>query len=116
MSVNTQANGKQYIISDEELQRIHEIQKEMIREINRICKKNHIHYNMVGGNYAGSYTARRIHPLGRCIDTAKMWAWNSNNNCKKTYILLNQNCFIDYERYLQSGINAELHHMEQKTF
>ena len=49
MSVDTQINGKQYIISDEELQRIHDIQKEMIREIDRICKKNHIHYNMVGG-------------------------------------------------------------------
>lgn len=54
MSVDTQTNEKQYNISDEELQRIHEIQKEMIREIDRICRKNHIHYNMVGGTMLGA--------------------------------------------------------------
>lgn len=46
--------GEQYIISEEELKQIQSIQKEMIQEVDRICKKNNIHYNMVGGTMLGA--------------------------------------------------------------
>ena len=42
------SNRKGYQIDDAELQKIQEIQKELIAEVDRICKKCGIHYNMVG--------------------------------------------------------------------
>ena len=47
-------NSKKYEISDEELCRIQEIQRELIREVQRICKKNNIHFGMVGGTMLGA--------------------------------------------------------------
>lgn len=44
----------EYVISEAELEQIHTIQKEMIMEVDRICKKNGIHYNMVGGTMLGA--------------------------------------------------------------
>ncbi len=41
-------------ISDEELRHIQRIQMELIAEVDRICKKNGIHYNMVGGTMLGA--------------------------------------------------------------
>lgn len=43
-----------YQISDDELKQIQEIQIELISEVDRICKKNGIHYNMVGGTMLGA--------------------------------------------------------------
>ena len=40
------SNRKGYQIDDAELQKIQEIQKELIAEVDRICKKCGIHYNM----------------------------------------------------------------------
>lgn len=51
------SNRKGYQIDDAELQKIQEIQKELIAEVDRICKKCGIHYNMVGGNDAWSNQA-----------------------------------------------------------
>lgn len=45
---------QQYHISEEELKQIQEIQRELIREVTRICKKCGIHYNMVGGTMLGA--------------------------------------------------------------
>ena len=47
-----QREGRQ--ISDEELKRIQEIQIELISEVDRICKKHGIRYNMVGGTMLGA--------------------------------------------------------------
>lgn len=41
-------------ISDEELKSIQRVQMELIAEVDRICKKNRIHYNMVGGTMLGA--------------------------------------------------------------
>ncbi len=41
-------------ISAEELKQIQDIQVELINEVDRICRKNHIHYNMVGGTMLGA--------------------------------------------------------------
>ena len=41
-------------ISEEELKQIQKIQVELIAEVDRICRKNHIHYNMVGGTMLGA--------------------------------------------------------------
>ena len=46
--------GEKYIVSEEELKEIQTIQKEMIQEVDRICRKNNIHYNMVGGTMLGA--------------------------------------------------------------
>lgn len=43
-----------YQITDSELKEIRKIQKELISEVDRICKKCDIHYNMVGGTMLGA--------------------------------------------------------------
>lgn len=52
--VDTNTNREGYQISEEELKQIQEIQIELIQEVDRICKKCHIHYNMVGGTMLGA--------------------------------------------------------------
>ena len=41
-------------ISANELRQIQNIQIDLIKEVDRICRKNHIHYNMVGGTMLGA--------------------------------------------------------------
>ena len=41
-------------LSEEELCRIQQIQIELIAEVDRVCRKNNIHYNMVGGTMLGA--------------------------------------------------------------
>lgn len=41
-------------ISADELRQIQNIQVDLINEVDRICRKNHIHYNMVGGTMLGA--------------------------------------------------------------
>ena len=48
------SNRKGYQIDDAELQKIQEIQKELIAEVDRICKKCGNHYNMVGVTMLGA--------------------------------------------------------------
>lgn len=43
-----------YVLSDEELKQVQDIQKELINEVKRICKKCNIHFNMVGGTMLGA--------------------------------------------------------------
>lgn len=45
---------QQYELTDEELKQVQEIQRELIREVCRICKKCKIHFNMVGGTMLGA--------------------------------------------------------------
>lgn len=45
---------KQYCLSEAELKKVQEIQQDLIREVDRICKKCKIHYNMVGGTMLGA--------------------------------------------------------------
>ena len=45
---------EEYNLNDEELKQIQEIQKELICEVKRICKKCGIHFNMVGGTMLGA--------------------------------------------------------------
>lgn len=45
---------EQYQISEEELKKIQNIQRELIAEVDRICKKHGIVYNMVGGTMLGA--------------------------------------------------------------
>lgn len=45
---------KEYHISEKELEQLHLIQQELIQELDRICKKYGIHYNMVGGTMLGA--------------------------------------------------------------
>ncbi len=41
-------------ISANELRQIQNIQIDLIKEVDRICRKNHVHYNMVGGTMLGA--------------------------------------------------------------
>lgn len=41
-------------LSDEELKKLQDVQKELIGEVKRICLKNNIHFNMVGGTMLGA--------------------------------------------------------------
>lgn len=45
---------EQYHISEEELKKIQNVQRELIAEVDRICKKHGITYNMVGGTMLGA--------------------------------------------------------------
>lgn len=49
-----QQNQQQYDISEEELKQIQAVQQELIREVERICNKCGIHFNMVGGTMLGA--------------------------------------------------------------
>lgn len=54
MNNNKIINSKQYEISQAELCKIQEIQRELIAEVQRICKKNNIRFGMVGGTMLGA--------------------------------------------------------------
>ena len=43
-----------YVLSDDELKQVQDIQKELISEVKRICKKCNIHFGMVGGTMLGA--------------------------------------------------------------
>ena len=45
---------EQYIMTQDELHRVQEIEIEMLQEVDRICRKCKIHYNMVGGTMLGA--------------------------------------------------------------
>lgn len=45
---------EKYIMTEEELQKVQEIEMELLREVDRICRKCNIHYNMVGGTMLGA--------------------------------------------------------------
>lgn len=44
----------QYYLTESDLKQIHEIQKELIGEVQRICNKCNINFNMVGGTMLGA--------------------------------------------------------------
>ena len=46
--------NKEIIISDEQLDKIHEIELEMLEEVDRICKKNGIAYCIIAGTLLGA--------------------------------------------------------------
>ena len=52
--MNVEAKRVGYQITEVELKSIQKIQKELIVEVNRICKKCGIQYNMVGGTMLGA--------------------------------------------------------------
>ena len=52
--MNEQAVREGYVLSDEELKQVQDIQKELIGEVKRICKKCSIHFGMVGGTMLGA--------------------------------------------------------------
>ncbi len=45
---------KQYLMTDQELKQLQQIQLELILEVDRICRKRNIHFNMVGGTMLGA--------------------------------------------------------------
>lgn len=53
---------KQYELTEQELHKVQEIQKELIAEVQRICKKHGIHFNMVGGTMLGAIRHRGYIP------------------------------------------------------
>lgn len=48
------ASREAYQLSSEELRQLQDIQRELLQEINRICEKCRIQYNMVGGTMLGA--------------------------------------------------------------
>lgn len=52
MSMSVKREG--YQISEKELKELQQVQKELIREVDRICRKLGIQYNMVGGTMLGA--------------------------------------------------------------
>lgn len=44
----------EYIMTQDELHRVQDIQEELLQEVDRICRKCGIHYNMVGGTMLGA--------------------------------------------------------------
>ena len=54
LKMNAIKEEKRYYISEEELVQVQAIQRELIGEVKRICKKCNIHFNMVGGTMLGA--------------------------------------------------------------
>ena len=54
VKVDMTVNREGYQISDQELNRLQQAQQELIAEVDRICKKCGIRYNMVGGTMLGA--------------------------------------------------------------
>lgn len=54
--------NRQYVMSDQELRQVQKVQLEMIREVDRICKKCGIRYTMVGGTMLGAIRHRGYIP------------------------------------------------------
>jgi lipopolysaccharide cholinephosphotransferase len=52
--LNNRETNEGYNLSCEELKRLQDVQKELISEVKRICLKNNIHFNMVGGTMLGA--------------------------------------------------------------
>lgn len=52
--MSEQAVREEYVLSDDELKHVQDIQKELINEVKRICKKCNIHFGMVGGTMLGA--------------------------------------------------------------
>ena len=52
--MNNRETNEGYNLSCEELERLQDVQKELISEVKRICLKNNIHFNMVGGTMLGA--------------------------------------------------------------
>ena len=52
--MNNRETKEGYNLSCEELKRLQDVQKELISEVKRICLKNNIHFNMVGGTMLGA--------------------------------------------------------------
>ena len=46
--------AKRYYMTQEELHKLQEIEMELLQEVDRICRKYKIHYNMVGGTMLGA--------------------------------------------------------------
>ncbi len=46
--------NKEYFLSNEELRQVQRIQLEMLEEVDRICKKCGIHYNVIAGTLLGA--------------------------------------------------------------
>ena len=54
MSSETQASRPGYQLSDEELHSVWQVQLDLIRQVQTICEKNDITFNMVGGTMLGA--------------------------------------------------------------
>ena len=53
----------EYRLTSEDLLQLQSIQKDMIAEVDRICRKCGIHYNMVGGTNLGAIRHQGYIPL-----------------------------------------------------
>ena len=60
--MSEQAVRAGYNMSDEELKQVQDIQKELVNEVKRICKKCNIHFGMVGGTMLGAIRHRGYIP------------------------------------------------------
>ena len=54
LKVKASKQEQRYYISEEELKQVQAIQRELIAEVKRICRKCDIHFNMVGGTMLGA--------------------------------------------------------------
>lgn len=63
---------QQYVVSSTELKQIQNIEKEMLAEVDRICRKHGLHYNMVGGTMLGAVRHRGFIPWDDDADIAML--------------------------------------------
>ena len=60
----------EYVMTDEELRRVQMIQLEMLCEVDRICKKNNIRYNIIAGTLLGAVRHKGYIPWDDDADVA----------------------------------------------
>lgn len=59
-----------YVLSDEELKQVQRIQLEMLCEVDRICRKNNIKYNIIAGTLLGAVRHKGYIPWDDDADVA----------------------------------------------
>lgn len=80
----------QYILTDEDLKKLHKIELELLDEVNRICRKNDIPYSIDGGTLLGAVRHDGFIP------------WDDDAD-----VIMNRNAYVRFVNALKSELNQD---------